>query len=225
MKKKELQTQLAEMTRPPGGFAADHKKWRDNLLKFCADIDFQPLLVGIDWNGSPERIAQELVHILSIDDAHVFKYNRMAKKIEEYVEAKEQAKKKVFTAGTETGRYYSKKPNKSGGPVTVPEDAKPHEPHVRVETYMHHELKCWPEYFAALKDGTKTFEYRINDRNFHVGDRLRISEWDPVMADSGDCPMGYTGDHLLFRVTYVLGDFKGLKTGYCVLGIKPWVNE
>jgi hypothetical protein len=209
MGKKEYQQQLAEMTRPPGGFAADRSKWRDNLMNVCADIDFQCLLAGIDWNGSPERIAQEIVHVTGIKNEYAGPYRRLCEKLDEYILAKEKAKNS-FTPGTITGRHSAKKPNPSAKPV---------------EQYRHHELKCWPEYFAALKDGTKTFEYRINDRNFNVGDRLRISEWDPIMADNSDCPRGYTGEYLLFRVTYVLGDFEGLKTGYCVLGIKPWVNE
>ncbi len=46
-----------------------------------------------------------------------------------------------------------------------------------------HELKAWPEYFAPLLDGRKTFEVRRLDRNFQVGDRLRIREWSPMTQD------------------------------------------
>ncbi|MGT2767639.1 DUF3850 domain-containing protein, partial [Streptococcus ictaluri] len=29
-----------------------------------------------------------------------------------------------------------------------------------------HMLNCYPEYFKAIMDGTKTFECRYNDRDF-----------------------------------------------------------
>ncbi len=68
-----------------------------------------------------------------------------------------------------------------------------------------HELKCWPEYFTALVDGTKTFEYRRNDRGFRVGDVLHLREWDSITGH-------YTGREMRRHVTYVLptdisGDF------------------
>lgn len=42
-----------------------------------------------------------------------------------------------------------------------------------------HELKSWPIYFRDVAAGIKTFEIRINDRGFVVGDVLRLREWDP----------------------------------------------
>jgi len=35
-----------------------------------------------------------------------------------------------------------------------------------------HFLKTWAEYFEAVKSGNKTFEVRVNDRDFKVGDIL-----------------------------------------------------
>lgn len=35
-----------------------------------------------------------------------------------------------------------------------------------------HHLDCWPEFFHALVDGSKTCEMRPNDRGFRVGDKL-----------------------------------------------------
>jgi hypothetical protein len=60
-----------------------------------------------------------------------------------------------------------------------------------------HELKSWPDYFVFLLDGTKTFELRINDRHFQVGDILHIREYD-------DRTGKYTGRDLRKRVTYIL---------------------
>ncbi|HHL0747950.1 TPA: DUF3850 domain-containing protein, partial [Streptococcus agalactiae] len=42
-----------------------------------------------------------------------------------------------------------------------------------------HLLNCYPEYFEAIMDGTKTFECRYNDRDFKVGDELLLREYDP----------------------------------------------
>ena len=43
-----------------------------------------------------------------------------------------------------------------------------------------HDLKCWPEFFEAILNGTKNFDLRINDRGFQVGDRLLLHEYDPA---------------------------------------------
>lgn len=44
---------------------------------------------------------------------------------------------------------------------------------------MNHELKIWPAFFAAVAEGTKTFEFRKDDRKFGVGDILILREWNP----------------------------------------------
>ena len=83
---------------------------------------------------------------------------------------------------------------------------------------QHHRLKCWPEYFQALKMGLKTFELRKDDRNFQVGDILVLEEYLP---DEGR----YTGDELRFSVTYKLSNFVGIEPGYCVLGVHPFESS
>lgn len=50
-------------------------------------------------------------------------------------------------------------------------------------TFDIHELKILPEYFQAVLDGDKTFEIRKNDRNYKVGDRLILKEYEPVDGD------------------------------------------
>lgn len=60
-----------------------------------------------------------------------------------------------------------------------------------------HELKTWPDYFNALLDGRKRFEYRRDDRGFKVGDTLHLREWEPTFEN-------YTGREMRVRVTYIL---------------------
>lgn len=78
-----------------------------------------------------------------------------------------------------------------------------------------HALKCWPEYYAAVASGHKTFELRKHDRVYVVGDHLILSCWDPLEQK-------YTGPRTTCLITYVLvGGSFGLAPDHCVLGIKP----
>lgn len=77
-----------------------------------------------------------------------------------------------------------------------------------------HELKCWPEYFAAIERGTKTFEVRsTKDRTFEVGDVLRLKEYHPS-------PSHYTGREMDVDVTYIMGGQPFLPPGTCVMAIR-----
>ena len=60
-----------------------------------------------------------------------------------------------------------------------------------------HELKIWPEFFAHVLDGSKTFEYRLNDRNYQVGDTLFLQEYRPDTQS-------YTGRSIRKTITYIL---------------------
>lgn len=60
---------------------------------------------------------------------------------------------------------------------------------------MIHALKIEPKYFDAVRSGAKTFELRINDRDFRVGDFLALNEWE--------CDH-YTGRTELREVRYIL---------------------
>jgi Domain of unknown function (DUF3850) len=79
---------------------------------------------------------------------------------------------------------------------------------------MTHALKTWPEYFQAVLKGDKTFEVRLFDRPFKVGETLLLQEWD----NFNKC---YTGDEVEREITYILegGQF-GIEAGYMVMGIK-----
>ncbi|WP_337045318.1 DUF3850 domain-containing protein [Emticicia sp. 17c] len=79
---------------------------------------------------------------------------------------------------------------------------------------MNHKLKTWPEYFQKVWTGEKTFEVRLNDRNFQIGDKLWLQEYDNQKHE-------FTGKYIKTTVTYVLdlSVILGFPTNYCVLGI------
>ena len=79
---------------------------------------------------------------------------------------------------------------------------------------MDHEYKVWPEFFQAVLDGTKTFEWRKDDRTPRpeVGDFFVGREWEPVAA-------AYTGRVYRRTITHVFRDGFGLPYGYCVLSL------
>lgn len=88
-----------------------------------------------------------------------------------------------------------------------------------------HALKIWPEMFAAVRDGRKTYAICHSDRPFAVGDRLLLREWDPAVIDRVShrdaLTLGYTGRSLLVEVTYITpGGTWGLPAGMCVMAIR-----
>lgn len=76
---------------------------------------------------------------------------------------------------------------------------------------MTHELKIWPQYYARVKDGSKTFEVRENDRGFQPGDEVELREFDPTYDDTYDNGVQlvekigkYTSSPILkFKIGYV----------------------
>lgn len=78
-----------------------------------------------------------------------------------------------------------------------------------------HELKTWPAVFWNTVQRIKTFEYRKNDRDFRLGDRLLLREYDPDRDV-------YSGQAILVYVSYILyGPDYGIPEGYCVMSVKP----
>jgi hypothetical protein len=75
-----------------------------------------------------------------------------------------------------------------------------------------HELKTWPEYFDAVRDGRKTFEIRRNDRDFKVGDVLLLQEYDLPTNQ-------YSGYDVSRRITYITDYAQA--DGIVVMGIEP----
>lgn len=78
-----------------------------------------------------------------------------------------------------------------------------------------HDLKTWPEHWQAVADGVKTFELRVNDRGYQVGDVLHLREWHPTTSL-------YSGRSCRRRVTHLLvgGQF-GLADGHVIMSLQP----
>ena len=97
-----------------------------------------------------------------------------------------------------------------------------------------HHLKCWPEFFEPICEGTKNFEIRRNDRDYEVGDLLILEEWAPIVNDP-ECPRHrfniadesctcgtrgqYTGRTFYAGITYIT-DF-AQQQGFVVMATKP----
>jgi hypothetical protein len=85
---------------------------------------------------------------------------------------------------------------------------------------IEHRVKSWPGFFEATLAGTKTHDVRrMTDRDYQVGDTLRLMEFDPERKQ-------YTGRELCVRITYItsakapcaLSD-ACLDPDYCILSI------
>lgn len=75
------------------------------------------------------------------------------------------------------------------------------------------ELKCWTPSFQALRNHTKRFEFRKNDRPYAVGKILRQREWNPGTE--------YTGEVDDYEITWILFEGFGIPPGYCIMSVIP----
>lgn len=79
---------------------------------------------------------------------------------------------------------------------------------------MVHRLKCDPEPFAKVVAGAKRYEVRKFDRDFKVGDRLELLEFDRETKQ-------YSGQRVRAKITYITGPGAyGLPDDVGVLGIE-----
>jgi hypothetical protein len=82
---------------------------------------------------------------------------------------------------------------------------------------MRHDLKTWLPYFDAVLEGRKNFEVRLNDRNYEVGDWVRLLPYDTAKQKIVR-RLGVR--HIDREITYIMqgGQF-GLAPDYVVLAI------
>lgn len=86
-----------------------------------------------------------------------------------------------------------------------------------------HWLKTWPDVFDAVWDGRKTFEVRLNDRNYQVGDQVRLVKYDPESGrylHDQQATHQTTADSITLVIPYILNaENFGLKPGYVAFSI------
>jgi len=78
-----------------------------------------------------------------------------------------------------------------------------------------HDLKTVVPYFGLLQQGIKDFEVCFDDKDFLVGDTLNLQEYKYEKP---------TGECVQKRIKYILRRFKGLQTGYVVVGLEDIEN-
>lgn len=82
-----------------------------------------------------------------------------------------------------------------------------------------HILKAYPGPFRAVKRGRKRFEFRLDDRGFREGHRLRLREWNPEDRK-------YTGDELLLEILQLSrGPDWNIPRGYVIMSVAPIMVE
>ncbi len=74
---------------------------------------------------------------------------------------------------------------------------------------MIHRIKSEGHQFEAAQDGRKRFEYRLNDRDYQVGDTLVLLELDQATH--------LTGREFAVKVTYILEGKYDLPSGWCIM--------
>lgn len=78
---------------------------------------------------------------------------------------------------------------------------------------IEHEVKCWPEKFARVQSGQKSFEIRKNDRDYQVGDTLVLREFNKKDGQYVD----YSSP-VRAKIVYI--DTFEQKEGFVVLGLE-----
>lgn len=87
---------------------------------------------------------------------------------------------------------------------------------------MIHVLKCDPDTFEATVCGIKTFEIRLDDRDFMIGDHLDLRETEFSGQEMRERikPLRFTGRAAVVIVTHKLAGY-GLQDGWCCLSHMP----
>lgn len=83
-----------------------------------------------------------------------------------------------------------------------------------------HDVKSWTRFFRPIVSGERVHELRRNDRDYRVGDRMHLREYDDV-SDT------YTGSYCEAAITSITSreipcavSDQGLNPDYCILSIR-----
>ena len=83
---------------------------------------------------------------------------------------------------------------------------------------MTHEIKLLEEFCKPVAGGAKTFEIRLNDRNYLIGDYIKFIPWSKK-GNKESKEFQYLKKNI-YEITYVLSGF-GLQDGYVAFSIEP----
>ena len=86
---------------------------------------------------------------------------------------------------------------------------------------MLHELKIKQCYLCHLLEGCKTFEVRLNDRDFQAGDLIRFLPLEDGLYDVYSIMSPIPE----YRIDYVLSGCRGLLPNFVCLAITPHIEE
>lgn len=74
-----------------------------------------------------------------------------------------------------------------------------------------HKIKTWMPYFQEVLDGKRPVEFRLNDRNYQVGDGLHHIEWNPAEEKE-------TGRQCWAKIVSIMkGGVFGIPDGYVII--------
>ncbi|MBS3648738.1 DUF3850 domain-containing protein [Pseudaminobacter sp. 19-2017] len=83
-----------------------------------------------------------------------------------------------------------------------------------------HTMKSWPAFFREMIAGKKTHDVRKKDRDFKVGQVIRLEEYEPFGG-------GYSGRSADFEITYITSNDTPcamssvvLDRDHCILSLK-----
>lgn len=83
-----------------------------------------------------------------------------------------------------------------------------------------HTVRSWAHFFDAIAAGKKTHDLRKDDRNYQVGDVLRLERFDNINGHA-------TGETVDVDVTYITNrnapcafSSSVVEPGYCILSIQ-----
>jgi len=81
---------------------------------------------------------------------------------------------------------------------------------------MTYNLPVLKSHYCFLENGDMDFFIQFDDRNFRVGDILILQE----TSFNETRKLGKTGAFVTRRIKHITRKFKGLQTGYIVLGLE-----
>jgi len=84
-----------------------------------------------------------------------------------------------------------------------------------------HELKTDHDVFEESWRGKKKWEIRFNDRNYQVGDWIRLNETAYTGEEmKAGKPLEYTGREITFEIEFIFrGPQYGLKDGWVIMSV------